>query len=195
MAATALARISVSVTPVSSIGWCTFRPASSTFAATVSPGVVVLDAASSFALPHAAASITPANSTTVTRRTRMCFPRFARTTSATHLLVSAWTITNIHVTCTRVAPPTTSPGWVMVPRTVGPDREHDPAEPRAAIRRAPFSDNPTVGVRGQRTQQRILDAALRVFGDDGYHQCSIDRIAKRAGCSRVSFYQYFSGKE
>ncbi len=62
-------------------------------------------------------------------------------------------------------------------------------------RRAPFSANPTVGARGQRTQQRILDAALVVFGEVGYHQCSIDRIAKAAGCSRVSFYQYFSGKE
>src|SRR5262249_53336460 len=63
------------------------------------------------------------------------------------------------------------------------------------LRRAPFSDNPTVGARGQRTQQRILDAALRVFGDEGYHHTSIDRIAKHAGCSRVSFYQYFSSKE
>jgi len=63
------------------------------------------------------------------------------------------------------------------------------------VRRAPFSDNPRVGARGQRTQQRILDAALRVFGDTGYHQCSIDSITKYAGCSRVSFYQYFSSKE
>jgi AcrR family transcriptional regulator len=63
------------------------------------------------------------------------------------------------------------------------------------VRRAPFSDNPRVGARGQRTQQRILDAALGVFGEQGYHQCSIDGIAKRAGCSRVSFYQYFASKE
>ncbi len=71
------------------------------------------------------------------------------------------------------------------------------ADPGAGsvTRRAPFSDNPTVGARGQRTQQRILDAALRVFGEEGYHQTSIDRIAKHAGCSRVSFYQYFSSKE
>ncbi len=68
-------------------------------------------------------------------------------------------------------------------------------EPTPVVRRAPFADNPTVGARGQRTQQRILDAALKVFGDEGYHQCSIDRITKLAGCSRVSFYQYFSGKE
>jgi len=69
------------------------------------------------------------------------------------------------------------------------------AEPASVVRRAPFSDNPRVGARGQRTQQRILDAALRVFGEEGYQNCSIDRITKRAGCSRVSFYQYFSSKE
>ena len=63
------------------------------------------------------------------------------------------------------------------------------------IRRAPFSDNPRVGARGQRTRKQILDAALRVFGEDGYHLASIERISKLAGCSRVSFYQYFAGKE
>lgn len=68
-------------------------------------------------------------------------------------------------------------------------------EPGPVERRAPFSDNPLVGARGQRTQQRILDAALKVFGEDGYHQCGIDRITKVAGCSRASFYQYFAGKE
>jgi AcrR family transcriptional regulator len=65
----------------------------------------------------------------------------------------------------------------------------------AVVRRAPFSDNPEVGARGQRTQQRILDAALRVFAEKGYHRGSIDRIAKLGGCSRVSFYQYFASKE
>jgi AcrR family transcriptional regulator len=65
----------------------------------------------------------------------------------------------------------------------------------APARRAPFSANPQLGARGQRTRQRILDAALAVFGEEGYHQGSIDQIAKRAGCSRVSFYQYFSDKD
>lgn len=72
----------------------------------------------------------------------------------------------------------------------------DPAtEADPVLRRAPFSTNPRVGERGQRTQQRILDAALVVFGEVGYYQCSIDRITKVAGCSRISFYQYFSSKE
>jgi AcrR family transcriptional regulator len=69
------------------------------------------------------------------------------------------------------------------------------ADSGPVVRRAPFSDNPAVGPRGQRTQQRILDAALLVLRDEGYHRCSVDRIARLAGCSRVTFYQYFSGKE
>ena len=77
-----------------------------------------------------------------------------------------------------------------------PDEERDgPPDAVAVVRRAPFSDNPRVGARGQRAQQRILDAALRAFGDEGYHACSIDSITKLARCSRVSFYQYFANKE
>jgi len=75
------------------------------------------------------------------------------------------------------------------------ERERRPEGAVAVVRRAPFSDNPRVGARGQRTQQRILDAALQVFGERGYHAASIDRIAKVARCSRVSFYQYFASKE
>ena len=52
-----------------------------------------------------------------------------------------------------------------------------------------------LGARGQRAQHRILDAALRVFGEEGYRQCGVARIAAAAGCSRASFYQYFSSKE
>jgi AcrR family transcriptional regulator len=74
-----------------------------------------------------------------------------------------------------------------------PVASREDAEP--VRRRAPFSDNPRVGARGQRTRQRILDAALQLFGDEGFHRCSIGRISERASCSRVSFYQYFSGKE
>ena len=92
----------------------------------------------------------------------------------------------------------------MASRPTNSDREpspvagrsrHPDGDPGLAARRAPFSANPLVGARGQRTQQRILDAALRVFGEEGYHQSGIERITKVAGCSRASFYQYFSGKE
>jgi AcrR family transcriptional regulator len=65
----------------------------------------------------------------------------------------------------------------------------------AIVRRAPFSENPQVGVRGQRARERILEAALQVFGELGYHPCGISQITEVAGCSRASFYQYFSSKE
>jgi AcrR family transcriptional regulator len=84
------------------------------------------------------------------------------------------------------------------PSPAVPSTDAGPAgdgESEVAVRRAPFSDNPRVGARGQRTQQRIVDAALRVFGEDGYHQCGVARITELAGCSRASFYQYFAGKE
>lgn len=79
----------------------------------------------------------------------------------------------------------------MSPRQTNTERE--PAA--TAVRRAPYSDNPTVGTRGLRTQQRILDAALQAFGEHGYERSTIERISQLAGCSRVSFYQYFAGKE
>ena len=65
----------------------------------------------------------------------------------------------------------------------------------AILRRAPFSENPRVGTRGLRSQKRILDAAVQVFGELGYHQTGVIRITEVAGCSRAAFYQYFSSKE
>jgi AcrR family transcriptional regulator len=69
------------------------------------------------------------------------------------------------------------------------------SEPGSITRRAPFANNPVVGVRGQQAQQRILEAALQVFSEVGYHRCGVKRITELAGCSRASFYQYFSSKE
>ena len=64
-----------------------------------------------------------------------------------------------------------------------------------AERRSPFGDNPVVGARGARTQRRILTAALDVFAEHGYHDSRIEQITAAAGCSRPTFYQYFSSKE
>ena len=68
-------------------------------------------------------------------------------------------------------------------------------EPTSIVRRAPFADSPFVGERGQRAQNKILEAALEVFGEVGYHGCGIKRITEVSGYSRASFYQYFSSKE
>jgi AcrR family transcriptional regulator len=62
-------------------------------------------------------------------------------------------------------------------------------------RRAPFGDSPTVGPRGKGTQQRILRAALEQFGERGYRACRVEHITAAVGCSRPSFYQYFSSKQ
>lgn len=74
------------------------------------------------------------------------------------------------------------------------DVDAEPGPP-AATRRAGFGDRPTVGARGLRTQQRVLDAAVQAFGEAGYDRTTLDRIAQLAGCSRVTIYQYFSGKD
>ena len=69
------------------------------------------------------------------------------------------------------------------------------AEPSAVVRRAPFGENPLVGERGASTQRRILQAALDVFSESGYHDTRVELITEAAGCSRPAFYQYFSSKE
>jgi AcrR family transcriptional regulator len=62
------------------------------------------------------------------------------------------------------------------------------------VRRPPFGDSPVVGKRGASTQRRILDAALDVFGEHGFHGTRVELITEAAGCSRPAFYQYFSDK-
>jgi AcrR family transcriptional regulator len=78
-------------------------------------------------------------------------------------------------------------------------REISPSEAAlelmTAERRSPFADNPTVGVRGTMTQQKIVRAAMQVFAEVDYRACSVEQISEAAGCSRSSFYQYFSSKD
>jgi AcrR family transcriptional regulator len=62
--------------------------------------------------------------------------------------------------------------------------ELDAGGSSAPTRRAPFGDNPNLGARALRTQQRVR-----------YDRTTLERIAQLAGCSRVTIYQYFSGKD
>ena len=41
----------------------------------------------------------------------------------------------------------------------------------------------------------ILDAALAVFSERGYHDASIDEIAGEAGVSKALIYEHFSSKQ
>ncbi len=45
------------------------------------------------------------------------------------------------------------------------------------------------------TRERILDAALDVFSEKGYHQATVDEIAERAGLGKGTLYRYFANKE
>jgi AcrR family transcriptional regulator len=44
-------------------------------------------------------------------------------------------------------------------------------------------------------RDQIVAAARDVIGENGYEQSSVDQIAKRAGLSRSTVYEYFSSKE
>jgi AcrR family transcriptional regulator len=49
--------------------------------------------------------------------------------------------------------------------------------------------------RGLDTRRRLLDAAERVFGDVGYHDASVVRVAETAGVAAGTFYLYFDSKK
>ena len=51
-----------------------------------------------------------------------------------------------------------------------------------------------VTARGQRTRQKMIDAAERVFGQAGYHQAGIAEITREAGVGLGTFYLYFPDK-
>jgi AcrR family transcriptional regulator len=52
-----------------------------------------------------------------------------------------------------------------------------------------------VGERGARTRQHIVEVTLRLFADQGFHETSVDDIAKAAEVSRATLYQYFESKD
>ena len=47
----------------------------------------------------------------------------------------------------------------------------------------------------QRSRATIMQAALELFGNNGYHNTTISQIAKEAGVSKGLLYNYFKGKE
>lgn len=45
------------------------------------------------------------------------------------------------------------------------------------------------------TRQRILDAALEVFSEKGFHVATMDEVADQAGLGKGTLYRYFANKE
>jgi len=75
-----------------------------------------------------------------------------------------------------------------------------PPQPATASKSPSASKPPSASktprtARGQRTLRLILDSAAEEFGERGYHEGSIARIAQRAGVAIGSFYTYFDSKE
>ncbi len=66
----------------------------------------------------------------------------------------------------------------------------------AFTRRASYGpSSPTVGTRGAKTRQQIVEAALRSFTEKGFHTTAVEDIATLADTSRATLYQYFESKE
>jgi len=55
--------------------------------------------------------------------------------------------------------------------------------------------NPVLDADRQLKQQRILDAAMRVFGRVGYFQATVEQVAAEAGVAKGSIYNYFASKD
>ena len=47
----------------------------------------------------------------------------------------------------------------------------------------------------EQARQRIIEAALQVFVERGYHNTTMDHIAEHLGVSKGAIYQYFKGKD
>ncbi|MCW2964722.1 MAG: TetR/AcrR family transcriptional regulator [Actinomycetia bacterium] len=56
-------------------------------------------------------------------------------------------------------------------------------------------DGRPLSKRGIDTRRRLLDAAERVFGELGYHDASIVKVADAAGVAAGTFYLYFDSKK
>jgi AcrR family transcriptional regulator len=64
------------------------------------------------------------------------------------------------------------------------------------VRRASYGpSSPAIGARGASTRGKITEVSLDLFGRLGYFDTSVDAIAKGAGVSRATLYQYFKGKD
>ncbi|MGX9787734.1 TetR/AcrR family transcriptional regulator [Mycobacterium sp. MMS18-G62] len=64
------------------------------------------------------------------------------------------------------------------------------------VRRAGYAPTSVeLGRRGLHTRESILHSGARLFLDRGFHGTSIDAIAKAAGASRATVYQYFQDKD
>jgi AcrR family transcriptional regulator len=58
-----------------------------------------------------------------------------------------------------------------------------------------MSVTPRKRLRGEERRAAILESALAVFADRGYHASSIDDIAREGGVSKALIYEHFASKQ
>jgi AcrR family transcriptional regulator len=58
-----------------------------------------------------------------------------------------------------------------------------------------MSTQPKRRLSAEERRTGILDAALAVFSQRGYHDASIDDIASEAGVSKALIYEHFASKQ
>lgn len=56
-------------------------------------------------------------------------------------------------------------------------------------------DGRPLSKRGLDTRRRLLDAAEQIFGELGYHDASVVKLAETAGVAAGTFYLYFDSKK
>lgn len=80
---------------------------------------------------------------------------------------------------------------MSVQRPRPPDRSlaRPPARPRPQARASARTRLPK-----EERREQILAAALKVFGQGGYHATHVDHVIREAGVARGTFYLYFQSK-
>lgn len=63
-----------------------------------------------------------------------------------------------------------------------------------AATRTNSGPHPTGRLPAPRRRRQLLDVALRLFGELGYHQTSMDALAEAAGVTKPVLYQHFGSK-
>jgi AcrR family transcriptional regulator len=54
---------------------------------------------------------------------------------------------------------------------------------------------PSISGGGLGLRERLIEAASKVFVEEGYQNLSMRRVAQEAGCSQMAMYRHFANKE
>jgi AcrR family transcriptional regulator len=63
-----------------------------------------------------------------------------------------------------------------------------------SVRRTPYGRNPELAAHGVRARKEIINAARRLFAENGYQATTVESIGETTGRSGAAVYQYFEGK-